>query len=66
MSFIVIVAGDVNRRFTSNNMFFDKFSHLGFACISEELFTSLPKDVIDSLESLKMEPTVFVYLAGSA
>jgi hypothetical protein len=62
---IVIVAGDVTKRFISFHNFFLQFEHFGFACIGEDLFMALEQEVVDSLQPIHLEPLVYLYIAGN-
>jgi hypothetical protein len=66
VSYIVIVAGDVFKRFMSSHEYFQPMEHLGYVTMSEEAFAVLPLWVSKTLIPLQPEPLVYLYIAGSA
>jgi hypothetical protein len=74
MSTIVIVAGDIQKRFISSHEYFLPLSHFGYRIMSEEAFNSIPLKAHDSLATISVLPeTLFgwyllvpMYLVGVA
>lgn len=62
---IIIVLGNVHRRYVSSHDFFSQRAHLGYAAIAEEAISYLPDDVQASLIPIDIEPFVIIFQAGS-